>query len=127
MTIIRDPVALIRKFHRALRPGGIWAYNTYYHDGLWPRLVRNRWDILVVNFSQIYSRRLMLEIVQREGFELLSRRRDWPYTDLMKVADKLVQNLKMTWLPGLLRRLGLDRLVIRVPLPDVYEYIWRKV
>jgi SAM-dependent methyltransferase len=126
MTIVQDPKAVIRKFHRALKPGGLWAFNTYYHDGLWPRIVGNRWDILVVNFSQLYSRRLIIELAEREGFELVSRRRDWPYTDLMKIADKLAQNLRMTWLPRLLARVGLSELIVRIPLPDVLEYIFRK-
>jgi SAM-dependent methyltransferase len=126
MTIVQDPLGLIQKFHRALKPGGIWAFNTYYYDGLWPRVVGNRWDILTVNFSQLYTRQLVLDIVAREGFELLSRRREMPYTDLMKIADKLAQTLGMTWLPGLAHRLGIGDLIIRIPLPDVLEYLWRK-
>jgi SAM-dependent methyltransferase len=126
MTIIQDPLALIRKFHRALKPGGIWAFNTYYYDGIWPRLVGNRWDILTVNFSQIYTRELLLQIVGREGFRLLERRRDLPYSGLMKIADKLVQNFGLGWLPAAVRTLRLERVIVPVPLPDVLTYIWRK-
>jgi SAM-dependent methyltransferase len=126
MTIIQDPIAFIRKLHQALKLGGIWAFNTYYHDGIWSRIVGNRWDILVVNFSQLYSRRSIVEIISREGFELVYRRRCRPHTDLMKIADKLAQNLRMGWLPGSFRRLGLGDVIFQIPLPDVMEYVFRK-
>lgn len=126
MTIIQDPVAYIRKVHRALKPGGVWAFNTYYHDGIWPRLVDKRWDILTVNLSQIYTRRLLLDIVSREGFTLLERRRDTPYTSLIKLADKLSQTLGLRSLPRVLQRLRLGDIIVRLPLPDVLTYIWSR-
>ena len=127
MTIIRDPIALIRKFHQSLKPGGIWAFNTYYYDGWWSKLFGSRWQILVINFSQIYTKKLILEIVRREGFRLLSRRRDYPHTDLLKVADQMSWNLSAPWLARLIRSSRISNLIIRVPLPDVMEYIWQKV
>lgn len=126
-TIIQDPVGLIRKFHKALKPGGIWAFNTYYHDGLWPRVVGRRWTILTVNFSQIFTRKLLMDTIRKEGFELVARRRDTPHTDLLKLGDQLALNLGLPWLPRLLQTLGIQSLIVRIPLPDVYEYIWRKV
>ena len=126
MTIIQDPIALIRKFHRALKPGGIWAFNTYYRDGMWARLTGKRWDILTVNLSQIYTRQLLLEVISREGFTLLERRRDIPYTGLMKIADKLSQTLRLTALPHLLGKLHLGDIIVRIPLPDVLTYVWRR-
>jgi 2-polyprenyl-3-methyl-5-hydroxy-6-metoxy-1,4-benzoquinol methylase len=127
MTIIQDPVSLIRKFHKALKSGGIWAFNTYYHDGIWATLMQSRWNILVVNFSQIYSQKLILDMIQKEGFELISCRREKPYTDLMKVADMMAWNLKAPWLPKMVRFTGLSRMIVKLPLPDVKEYIWRKI
>ena len=126
MTIIQDPLAIIRKFYRALKPGGVWAFNTYYYEGLWPRIVGSRWDILTVNFSQLYTKQLLIDLISKNGFKLLSRRRERPYTDLMKIADKLVQTLKMSWLPSFLRRCGMGELIVKIPLPDVMEYIWEK-
>ena len=38
MTIIRDPKALIAKIHQALKPGGVWAFNTYDNRSLWGRM-----------------------------------------------------------------------------------------
>jgi SAM-dependent methyltransferase len=126
LTILRDPVATIAKFHRMLKPGGVWAFNTYYHDGLWHRLVGSRWSILAVQTSQTYSRKLLNDIVSAAGFKLLSRRRDWPYSDLLKVADHLTYNTGWTWLVPAVKKSGLKDVVVRVPVPDVYEYVWRK-
>jgi SAM-dependent methyltransferase len=126
MTIIQDPLALVRKFHRALKPGGLWAFNTYSHDGLWARLVGKRWDILTVNLSQIYTRQLLVDVISRQGFTLVERERDMPYTGLMKVADKLSQTLGLGALPRMLAALHLGDVIVRLPLPDVLTYLWRR-
>lgn len=126
LTILRDPISVIRKFHRALKPGGIWACNTYYHDGFWHKLVGHRWNILGVQTSQIYSRRLLMDLATKEGFALLSRRRDWPHTDILKIADQLAVNTGWRWLVGAVQKAGIKDAIIKIPLPDVYEYIWRK-
>jgi SAM-dependent methyltransferase len=127
MTILRDPVGVVRKFQRALKPGGVWAFNTYYHDCVWHQLVGARWNILGVQTSQIYSKRLLLELVEREGFRLLSRRRDWPHSDLLKIADQLAMNTGWKWLVDAVAKAGLKNCIVRIPLPDVYEYIWQKI
>ncbi len=126
MTIIRDPVALIEKFYRALKPGGIWAFNTYYYDGILPALVGSRWYILVTNFSQLFTRRLIMDLPARAGFRLVSRRREMPYTDLMKVSDIVGRHLNAAWLPRVLTKVGVQRSIVKLPLPDVMEYIWQK-
>jgi SAM-dependent methyltransferase len=126
MTIIRDPVSLVRKFHRALRPGGVWAFNTYYHDCVWHRASGSKWYILGIQTSQIFSKKLLFSLVSREGFQLVSRRRDWPHTDLLKIADLFGTNTGLRWLAQAVQRTGLDSLIVKLPLPDVYEYIWQK-
>jgi SAM-dependent methyltransferase len=126
LTILRDPVGTIEKFHRILKPGGLWAFNTYYHDCLWHRLVGRRWSILGVQTNQIFSRALLRDVVSRIGFELVSRRRDRPHGDLMKIADHLTYNTGWTWAVKVVKASGLRDVIVRIPLPDVYEYVWRK-
>jgi len=127
LTLIQDPISVMRKFHRALRPGGIWAFNTYYHDGLWHRLLGGRWQHLGVAVSQVFSRPQLLELLRREGFQLLARRRDRPHTDLLKFVDHLA--IVTGWKPlvGVVKRLRLEDRIVRIPAPDNYEYLCRKV
>jgi len=127
LTLLQDPIAVMRKFHRALKPGGIWAFNTYYHDGLWHRLLGSRWQHLGVAVSQVFARQQLLELLRREGFQLLARRRDRPHTDMLKFADHLVMVTGWKSLVGLVKRLRLDDRIMRIPAPDNYEYLCRKV
>jgi len=126
MTILRDPVSVIRKFYRALKPGGVWAFNTYYHDSLWHKIMGRGWSILVLQTSQVFSKQLLLDVVRRERFELLCRRRDWPHTDVLKIADFLAAETGWLWLVKAVQMTGIKHMIVRVPLPDVYEYVWRK-
>ncbi len=126
MTILRNTRRFAEKVFQALKPGGVWALNTYYHEGLWPRLIGARWDILTVNMNQIFSRKALCRLVQETGFKLLSMRRERPYTDLEKLADKAIQLSRLRGIGTLVQKTGIARLVIRVPLPDVMEYIWQK-
>ena len=77
--------------------------------------------------SQTFSKKLLIDVVQSNaGFKLLSRRRDWPYTDLMKIADHLTYNTGWTWLVKAVAKSGLQSVVVKIALPDVYEYVWQK-
>jgi SAM-dependent methyltransferase len=126
MTILRDPPSVIRKFYRALKPGGVWAFNTYYHDSVWHKIFRDRWSILNLQSSQVFSKQLLLDVVSREGFTLLSRRRDWPHTDILKIADFLAAQTGWLWLVKAVQMTGTKHVIVRVPLPDVFEYVWHK-
>lgn len=123
-TILRDPVEVLRRLNAALKIGGVLALNTYYAESLWGRLWRGRWYILVLNTSQIWSRRALTGALAEHGFEIVSMRRDRPYASLKYLLFQLAQHL-----PGMVRNTVFDRLsplgrvIVRVPLPDVYEYV----
>jgi hypothetical protein len=127
LTILQDPIAVMRKFHCALKPGGIWAFNTYYQDRLWHQLLRSRWQHLGIAVRQVFSRQQLLELLRREGFQLLARRRDRPHTDVLKFVDHLVMVTGWKSLISLVRHLRLDDRIVRIPAPDNYEYICCKV
>ncbi|MFC1698985.1 class I SAM-dependent methyltransferase [Candidatus Omnitrophota bacterium] len=123
-TILRDPRAVLRKFNQALKPGGCLALNTYYTGSLWERIFRQNWYILVANMSQIFSQQTLIQCIQESGFELVSRRRDCPYASI----ERLIFGLFSHFPGGVRNRLFeqlkfLNKIIIRVPLPDVYEYI----
>jgi 2-polyprenyl-3-methyl-5-hydroxy-6-metoxy-1,4-benzoquinol methylase len=123
-TILRDPVAVLQKFAKALRSGGVLALNTYYHDGLWAKIWRSNWYILVLNTSQIFSRRTLKELLTSNGFAVVSRRRDAPYASLKYLTFQMASHIPGVVETGILRHLdALDQLIVRVPAPDNYEYI----
>lgn len=127
MTIIQDPRALARKFHAALRPGGLWALNTYDHESWFARLCGARWYILAPNFSQIFSRASLMRLAEEAGFELVSVRHDRPSTSIQKLVEVVsTHTLGIRGLSALSRRLGAQQIVVPLPLPDVLEYVWRK-
>ncbi len=68
LTIIRDPRALIAKFHAALKPGGVWTFNTYDNRSLWGRAFGARWYILVPNTSQIHRDATLRRLLDEAGF-----------------------------------------------------------
>jgi len=123
-TILRDPPAVLRKLNRTLRPGGVLALNTYFSESLWGRLWRGNWYILVLNTSQIWSKATLARALSEHGFEVVSRRRDRPYASLKYLLFQLAQHV-----PGLVSNRVFDhmgwlsRATVRVPLPDVYEWI----
>jgi len=123
-TILRDPCAALKAFNRALRPGGVLALNTYYVESLWGRCWGHNWYILVLNTSQIWSARTLMRTLDAFGFTIVSRRRDRPYASLKYLLFQLAQHVPGAVRSSVFDRLGLmSRLVFRVPLPDVYEYI----
>ena len=123
-TILRDPRAVLRKFNRALRPGGVLALNTYYNESLWARIWRGNWYILVLNTSQIWSAKTLVHTLEEHGFEVVSRRRDRPYASLKYLLFQLAQHIPGAVSNRVFDHLGLlSHLLFRVPLPDVYEYV----
>ena len=85
MTIIRDPNAVIAKFHRALKPRGVWAFNTYDNATLWARMFGSKWSILVPNTSQLHNDRTLRRIIGEGGFDLVARRHDRPHASIERL------------------------------------------
>jgi len=125
MTILRDPRAVLAKFHAALAPGGVWAFNTYDNRSLWGRAFGARWYILVPNTSQIHCDRTLRRLLDEAGFDLVSRRRDRPYASVERLLFVLLSHL-----PGGAVRDKffeplhfLNRFVVPMRAPDAFEYV----
>ncbi len=124
MTIIRDPRAVIAKFQKALKPGGVWAFNTYDSRSLWGRLFRGRWYILVPNTSQIHNDRTLRRLLDEAGFDLVARRRDRPHASLERLLFVLLSHVNAGVRDKFFERVHfLNRVIVPVAAPDAYEYI----
>ncbi len=124
MTIIRDPKAVIDKFHAALKPNGVWAFNTYDSKSIWGRLFGSNWYILVPNTSQIHSDRTLRWLLHDAGFDLVARRRDRPHASVERLLFVLLSHLNHGVRDKFFERVHfLNRLVIPVRAPDTYEYV----
>ncbi len=124
MTILRDPKAVMAKFHRALRPGGVWAFNTYDSRSLWGRAFGSRWYILVPNTSQIHADPTLRRLLDEAGFDLVARRRDRPYASVERVLFVLLSHLSHGVRDAFFERVhALNRLVVPLVAPDAREYV----
>ena len=124
LTILRDPRAVMAKFHAALKPGGVWAFNTYERRSLWGRLFGPKWYILVANTSQIHDGATLRRLIDEAGFDLVARRRDRPHASVERLLFVLLSHVSHGVRDGFFRRVHfLNRLVVPVRAPDAYEYV----
>jgi SAM-dependent methyltransferase len=127
MTILRDPRAIITKFHDALKPGGVWAFNTYDNRSLWGRMFGSRWYILVPNTSQIHNDRTLRRLLDDAGFEIVARRRDRPYASIERLLFVLLSHTSKGVRDKFFDKVHfLNGLVVPVVAPDAFEYIFVK-
>jgi len=123
MTILRDPKAVMRAFHRALKPGGVWVFNTYNNRSLWGRAFGSKWYILVPNTSQIHSDATLRKLIDEAGFDLVVRRRDRPYASVERLAFVLLSHLSYGVRDKFFERVHfLNRVVVPFVAPDAFEY-----
>ncbi len=124
MTIIRDTKALMKKFNTALKPGGVWAFNTYDNRSLWGRAFGARWYILVPNTSQIHCDKTLRRLLDEAGFDLVARRRDRPHASVERLAFVLLSHLSHGVRDRFFERVHfLNRLIVPLQAPDAFEYV----
>ena len=124
MTILRDPKAVMAKFHAALKPGGVWAFNTYSNRSLWGRLFGSRWYILVPNTSQIHNDRTLRRLIDEAGFDLVAHTRDRPHASVERLLFVLLSHVSHGVRDRFFEKVHfLNRLIIPVRAPDTFEYI----
>jgi hypothetical protein len=113
------------KFHAALKPGGVWAFNTYDNSTLWGRAWGNKWYIIVPNTSQIHHDATLRRLIDEAGFDLVSKVRDRPYASVERLLFVLLSHLDNSGGSNKLyeRIHALNKLVIPARAPDAFEYI----
>jgi hypothetical protein len=115
---------VIAKFHAVLKPGGVWAFNTYDNRALWGRLFGSRWYTLVPNTSQIHNDSTLRRLIDEAGFDLVARRRDRPYASIERLLFVLLSQVSHGVLDKFFERVHfLNRLIIPVRAPDAFEYL----
>lgn len=124
LTILRDPKSAMAKVHAALKPGGVWAFNTYDNRSLWGRIFGPRWYILVANTSQIHHDATLRRLLDEAGFDLVAKRRDRPYASIERLLFVLLSHVSHGVRDAFFERVHvLNRLVLPVRAPDAYEYV----
>jgi SAM-dependent methyltransferase len=124
MTILRDPKAVMAKFHEALKPGGVWAFNTYDCTSLWGRMFRSSWYILVANTSQIHNDKTLRRLLDEAGFDLVARRRDRPHASVERLLFVLLSHVSHGVRDKFFKRVHfLNKVIVPVAAPDAFEYI----
>jgi SAM-dependent methyltransferase len=124
MTILRDPKAVMAKFHGALKPGGVWAFNTYDNRSLWGRMWRGNWYILVPNTSQIHHDPTLRRLIDEAGFDLVARRRDRPYASVERLIFVLLQHTPNGIKDKFFDKIHvLNKIVVPARAPDAFEYV----
>ena len=124
MTILRDPRAVMAKFHAALKPGGVWAFNTYSRNSLWGRVFGRHWYILVANTSQIHDDATLRRLLDEAGFDLVARRRDRPYASVERLLFVLLSHAPHGVRDGFFKRIHfLNWWVVPMRAPDAFEYV----
>ena len=124
MTILRDPKAVMAKFHKALKPGGVWAFNTYYSKSLWGRAFGKNWYILVPNTSQIHNDPTLRRLIDEAGFDLVLKVRDRPYASVERLIFVFLSHIPGGVHDKFFERIHfLNRFVIPFRAPDTYEYV----
>ena len=124
MTIIRDPKAVMAKFHAALKPGGVWAFNTYDNRSLWGRAFGSKWYILVPNTSQIHNDKTLRRLIDDAGFDLRARRRDRPHASVERLAFVLLSHASHGVRDKFFERVHfLNRVIVPLRAPDAFEYV----
>ena len=80
--------------------------------------------ILVPNTSQIHNDRTLRRLIDEAGFDLVARRRDRPYASLERLLFVLLSHTSKGVRDKFFEKVhSLNRLVIPVLAPDVFEYI----
>ena len=113
------------KFHAALKPGGVWAFNTYSRNSSvgarcsagtgtswWPTPVRST------------TTRRCADCIDEAGFDLVARRRDRPYASVERLLFVLLSHAPHGVRDAFFKRIHfLNRWVVPMRAPDAFEYV----
>jgi len=125
---LMDPVAALHRIGELVEPDGILALTTINIGGFGARLSGSRWPWLMRMHLHYFTRRSLVEIVKRNGFEVLRLSTQPKILKLPYVLDRargISAPLARTGL-WLVERLHLENRSVTVNLGDILLMIARK-
>lgn len=122
-----DPLALMRRSTPLLRPGGYLFVNVPDLDSLPARILGSRWPLLLPEHLTYFGRKSLRLCGEQSDLELLRFGRRLVSFSIGYVLHRLAQHSVpgAATTAGLAHRLGLDDIVIPVPLGELYG-VWRR-
>jgi SAM-dependent methyltransferase len=117
-----DPAELVAECFRLLRPGGVVLALNHNISAVTARLLGEMSPIVDIEHTFLYSPATMTRIFSGVGFEVVEAGAAWNSLSLFH----LIRLLPLTARPkqvalSLLKRLGVDRWTLRVPLGNLYQ------
>ncbi|MFW5941589.1 MAG: class I SAM-dependent methyltransferase [Chloroflexota bacterium] len=86
---VADPSAELAQAHRLLKPGGVIAVHTMDIESVAARLMGERWPWLMEMHIHYFSRRTLVQMLQKQGFDVLWSGAQGRYLRLGYLATRL--------------------------------------
>lgn len=118
---LADPVSLLAECRRVLRPGGILLLYNHNVAALSARILGKRSPIIDIEHTYLYSPRTIQELASRCGFGNRECGRGWNHCSLAHLSRLLPWPRPIKrWAAAFLDGTGLGRLVLPLPLGNLY-------
>lgn len=125
---VADPLAELGRAYRFLKPGGVIAVHTMDVDSLFARLMGERWPWLMDMHIHYFSRRTLLQMLQKQGFEIVWAGAQGRYLRLGYLVTRLEGwNERLgRWGGRMVKALGLAGATIPVNFGDLFTVYGRR-
>jgi len=125
---VSDPLRTLQAAWRVLEPGGFLVVHTMDIDSLFSRLMGKRWPWYMEMHLFYFSRRTMVEMLNKVGFEVVWMGAQGRYLQMGYLASRVTALLPSLGRPleKLITRLNLRKLPLRINLGDLFTTYARK-